>query len=100
MTLAHRRGPLTALLAATALAACGPTAASTASTPVARTARTFDATPRLIPQPETLHIIGGAPFVLDSATTIVTDGGDAAGRIGDALAAILRPSTDFAVRFR
>ena len=97
MTLAHRRGPLAALLAATALAACKPTPATTAATPAARTARVFDATPRLIPQPETLHIIGGAPFTLDSTVTIVTDGSDAAGRIGDALAAILRPSTELPV---
>jgi hexosaminidase len=55
----------------------------------------FATVPRVIPAPASLVIGDGAPFAITRATTIVVDGVPDAVRIGEALAAILRPSTGF-----
>jgi hexosaminidase len=52
----------------------------------------------IVPQPASLDRLAGEPFVLDSATRIVVDSGrDDLTRIGELLAAVLRPSTGFAI---
>jgi hexosaminidase len=54
---------------------------------------------RLVPAPVTVEPRGGPPFALGAATTIVVPSGDREGaRIGEMLAAILRPPTGFPVR--
>ena len=54
--------------------------------------------PRLVPEPSSLSVTGGDPFVITADTRIVVDGGGGeAARIGEHLAALLRPSTGFPV---
>lgn len=53
--------------------------------------------PQLVPMPESLSVSGAAPFVLDSTTSIVTDGGADAGRSADWLAMLLRKSSGFRI---
>ena len=91
-----------ALLAAAALAAV---ACTTPATQPAPTPAPTPAAPRgpnvgavqVVPMPESLSVATGAPFVLDSTTSIVTDGSDDANRSADWLAMLLRKSTDLRV---
>jgi hexosaminidase len=54
--------------------------------------------PHLVPEPASLVPTNGAAFALSDATTIVADSGDAeVARIAELLAALLRPSTGFAI---
>jgi hexosaminidase len=52
----------------------------------------------IIPAPASLSVSGGAPFALTDSTQIVVDASDdAAVRVGEALAAHMRPATGFAL---
>jgi hexosaminidase len=54
--------------------------------------------PRVVPEPVSLTSASGDAFVLLDSTTIVVDAGNAdAARIAEQLAALLRPSTGFAI---
>ena len=83
------------------LAGCGgATPVSTTPTPMPSpsTRPTSELTPRLIPQPATLVTRGGEPFVVTRATSIVIDAGNPeSARTAELLAAIIRPSTAFAI---
>ena len=99
------------MLAAAALAAA---ACTPAATPPAPTPAPVQPTPpaataprgpnvgsvQIVPLPESLTVATGAPFVLDSTTAIVTDGGEDASRSGEWLAMLLRKSTDLAIPVR
>lgn len=51
---------------------------------------------RLVPMPVSVTASGGAPFVMNGATTVVAQSGNAdAARIADMLATLLRPATGF-----
>jgi hexosaminidase len=51
--------------------------------------------PRVIPAPTSLAMNGGTPFTITRETAISVEGGADAARIGEMLAALLRPSTGF-----
>jgi hexosaminidase len=51
--------------------------------------------PRVIPAPTSMALGDGAPFVIAKETMIIVEGGADAARVGEALAALLRPSTGF-----
>ena len=69
-------------------AACAPKP-GTAPTPVART-------PQLVPAPVSMAYTAGAPFTLQRTSNIVVDAGSAeAAAIGEQLAALIRPPTDY-----
>jgi hexosaminidase len=51
--------------------------------------------PHVIPAPTSMTLGDGAPFVVTNQTMIVVEGGPDALRVGEALAALLRPSTGF-----
>jgi hexosaminidase len=54
--------------------------------------------PRLVPAPASLTRLGSQPFVLAESTVVVVDPGNAeVARVGELLAAVLRPSTGFAL---
>lgn len=54
--------------------------------------------PRVVPEPVSLTAANGAEFVISDSTSIVLDAGNAdLSRIGEQLAALLRPSTGFAI---
>src|SRR5437867_6434538 len=61
--------------------------------------RTRGAVPaRVVPEPASLTVAGGDAFALmDSATIVVDAGNTEVARIAEQLAAVLRPSTGFAV---
>jgi hexosaminidase len=64
--------------------------------PVTATApRPAQLVPRIIPAPTSMTAGDGAPFVITNQTMIIVEGGAEAARVGDALAAILRPSTGY-----
>ena len=82
--------PRRILIAALLLSACrGPfgNVPSPQSVPV----------PRLIPQPASLAINSGAPFVITAATAVVVPSDGAVARVGEALATMLRTPTGFAI---
>lgn len=75
--------------------ACRPTAP--AGVPQPAQLRTAVA-PRVVPQPASITFPGGDAFALTDSTRIVTDGGNAeVSRTAALLAAILRPSTGYAI---
>ena len=90
------------LLGATA---CGPRAATSVTTgpapkpkPILMPPFTALGVHRVVPMPASVVPASGAPFALSAATTIVVPaGGGEAARIGEALAALLRPATGFPV---
>ena len=71
----------TALLCATASAQVATTAASAGI--------------KVVPAPASVTMSGGAPFQLTAATNIIVDRGTAPKEIGEALAMIMRASTDY-----
>ncbi len=77
------------------LSACAP--ATRTGTPAPVQARGPQA-PLVVPEPVSLTAGPGEAFVLTDSASIVVDGGNAdAARIAEQLAAILRPSTGFAI---
>ena len=86
-----RPHPAIALCCAVALAACSATSPSTAPSPSALPTR-------LVPAPASLRLDSGDPFIIAAPTSIVVDANDAeAARTAELLAALLRPSTGFAI---
>ena len=54
--------------------------------------------PRLVPEPVSLALGNGEPFVISDSTTVIVDAGSAeAARTAELLAAVLRPSTGFPI---
>ena len=51
----------------------------------------------IVPAPASLTLTGGAPFSLDSATSIVVGNDSDVARTGEMLAALLRPSTGYRI---
>ncbi|MFL5608906.1 MAG: glycoside hydrolase family 20 zincin-like fold domain-containing protein, partial [Gemmatimonadaceae bacterium] len=51
--------------------------------------------PRVIPAPASMTLGDGAPCVIAKETMIIAEGGAEAARVGEALAALLRPSTGY-----
>ncbi len=87
----HRHAAMLALCSAVLAAGCSSAAVSTAPSPVV-------SAPRLVPQPASMSMSGGDPFIIAATTTIVVDGSSAeAARTAELLAAALRPSTGFPV---
>lgn len=88
--MTSRRHASFALCSAALLAGChatGPSAPSPATLP-----------PRLVPAPASLNLSGGAPFTMSATTTIAVDANSAeSARTAELLAAVLRPSTGFAL---
>lgn len=86
------------ILALCGAAACGaPTPAPAPASPDAARRGPNVGAPQVIPMPESLSVAAGAPFIVDSTTSIVTDGSAEVWRSADWLAALLRKSTDFKV---
>jgi len=77
------------------LSACAPATRPGTAPPVRPRAQQA---PRLVPEPVSLRAGTGEAFALTQSTSIVVDGGNSdAARVGEQLAAVLRPSTGFAV---
>ncbi len=77
------------------VSACAPATRPGTSTPVPLRAAQ---SPRVVPEPVSLTAGSGEAFVLTDSSSIVVDAGNTdAARIGEQLAAILRPSTGFAI---
>ncbi len=74
------------------------TAACRATAPLTPTTTQPIVVPSIIPAPASLFMGTGSPFAITRATVITLDGGNAEVReIGEALAALVRPSTGFPV---
>ena len=81
------------VLSCTLVIGCKSTGPSATTAPAPVTS-----SPRLVPAPVSLSANGGDPFVITSGTRIVVDAGTGdVARTGELLAALLRPSTGFAV---
>ena len=89
------RPALLVLASAVALTACTSTRAPG---PVTRPAPRASSGLGLVPLPQSLRAGSGAPFTITATTAVVVDAGNAeVARTGEMLAALIRPSTAFAV---
>lgn len=86
----HERLRLAVLIVAVGIAACRPTAVPPPQPVVLP--------PRVVPEPVSVAMTGGAPFNLIRTSAVVVDAGNAeVAAIGEALAALIRPPTGFPV---
>lgn len=77
------------------LAACAPVTPGGAPSPMQPRGAL---PPRVIPEPASLVVANGGAFVLSASTSIVTEAGNPeVTRVAEQLAALLRPSTGFAI---
>lgn len=83
---------LAARILLVSIAVTGSAAAQSTAAPAAQTVAHS-----IVPAPASLTMNAGAPFQLDSTSSIVVDDNPEVARTGEMLAALLRPSTGYAI---